>query len=124
MVQTVTRRSVEINFEIEKGSTFRHVFTWKYTTAPNNPIDLTGCTARMQIRETIADIIVKQELTTENGGITLGGASGTIDLYISDTDSTAWDFTAGVYGLEVIFPNGDVRRLARGKIKAFDEATR
>ena len=124
MAAKISRLSVQINMDIEKGSTFRHRFIWTYAEDPQNPIDLTGCTARMQIRPSQESDAIYQDLTTENGGITLGGTSGTIDLYISDVDSTAWTWNTGVYGLEIAFPNTDVRRLCRGTVVAYDETTR
>ena len=124
MAVKISRRSVVINIEIEKGSTFRHRFVWTYEVEPQDPIDLTGATARMQIRPDVDSDTLLHELTTEDGGIQLGDAAGTIDLFVSDTDSTAWEWVSGVYGLEIVFPNTDVRRLCRGSIKAFDETTR
>ena len=125
MAAKISRQSAELDFEIDKGSTFRHQITWKTGLEGQEvAVDLTGCTARMHIREDIDATIIEQELTTENGGITLGGILGTVDLYISDLDSTAFTIEKGVYGLEIIFPNTDVRRLLRGKIKVFNEVTR
>jgi len=124
MAVKISRRSVVVNIEIEKGSTFRHRFIWTYEEDPQDPIDLTGCTARMQIRPEITSDVILHELTTENGGIQLGDIAGTIDLYVSDTVSTDWDWISGVYGLEIVFPNTDVRRLCRGSVKAFEETTR
>ena len=125
MAVTVKRQSTELNFEIDKGSSFRHQITWK--TGPSGSeteVDLTDCTARMQLRANVTSSTILHELTTENDGIVLGDIAGTIDLFISDTDSTSFSWTDAVYGLEIIFPNTDVRRLLRGKFKAFDETTR
>lgn len=125
MAVTVKRQSTELNFEIDKGSSFRHQITWKTGPAGSElPVDLTGCTAQMQIRSRPTSPDVLHELTTENGGITLGDATGTIDLFISDEDSTAFTWKDAVYGLEITFVNTDVRRLLRGKIKAYDETTK
>lgn len=125
MVETVNRQSTELALEIDKGSTFRHTVTWKSgPTGSETLVDLTGATARMQIRSDVTNDTILHEMTTENDGITLGGALGTIELHISDTDSTLFAWTKGVYGLEIILSTGDVRRLLRGKVKAFDETTR
>ena len=125
MVETVNRQSTELSLEIDKGSTFRHTVTWKSgPTGSEVLVDLTDAAARMQIRSDVTHDSILHDMTTENGGITLGGVAGTIELYISDTDSTAFTWTKGVYGLEIILANGEVRRLLRGKIKAFDETTR
>lgn len=122
----ISRQSAELLIEIDKGSTFRHTITWKSgPEGSETPVDLTGCSAEMQIREDQdSDIILHTLSTGIEGGITLGDAAGTIELYIADGASTAFDWNSGVYGLEITFSNGDVRRLLRGKIKAFNETTR
>ncbi len=64
------------------------------------------------------------DLTTENGGITLGGASGTVDLYLSDAATAAMGWESGVWDLEIVHPSGDVTRLAEGSIGVSKEVTR
>ena len=81
------------------------------TGSPAALVNLTGYTARMQIREELASAAVLLSLTTENGGITLGGALGTIDLFISAADTTAITWEGGVYDLELVAPSTDVTRL-------------
>lgn len=112
-----------VNITIYQGATYRSLDTWK-TGATPAPVDLTGCTARMQIRPTVASDTVFASLTTENGGITLGDDAGTIAVYISDEETAAFNWTAGFYDLEIEFPSGDVRRLIEGKVKVRPEVTR
>lgn len=112
----------KLKFTIYQGATFRRRLTWK---APSGaPIDLTGCSARMQVRPSVASPIVLLGLSSDNGRIALGGASGTIELHLSaaDTAAIAWD--AGVFDLEVEDAAGDVVRLAAGSIKVSPEVTR
>lgn len=88
------------------------------------PVDLTGFTARMQIRESLESTTTLEELTTENGGITLGAAAGTVALLISATDTAALDFSTAVYDLELISGAGIVTRLLYGDITLAEEVTR
>lgn len=112
----------KLKFTIYQGATFRKRLTW---TAPSSsPIDLTGCTARMQVREEVESTTVLLSLTTENDGIALGGAAGTIDLYVSDEDTAAITWDAGVWDLEVVHPGGEVTRLAQGSVSVSPEVTR
>jgi hypothetical protein len=112
--------------KIIQGATLRDVTTWKTgaTTATALPVDLTGCTARMQIRSKIdsADILVS--LTTENGGISLGGALGTVTIVMTATATAALTWKSGVYDLEIVFGSGDVRRLLAGSVSVSPEVTR
>lgn len=107
---------------IYQGATFRA--TWTYESPSGTPIDLTGCTARMQVRAKITDPMALVSLTTANGGITLGGAAGTIGLYISDAATAAFTWKGGVWDFELVWPNGDVDRLAQGTITVSPEVTR
>ena len=112
----------KLKLTIYQGATFRKRLMWR---APSKaPIDLTGCTARMQVRPEVESSTVLLELTTANGGITLGGVAGTIELFVSDDASTLFTWTAGVWDLEIEFPGGDVRRLAQGSISVSPEVTR
>lgn len=108
---------------IYQGATFRKRFTW-YSPGGTQPIDLTGCTARMQVRLEIDDPAVLLDLTTENGGITLGGVAGTVDLLVSDTDTSHISWDTGVFDLEIKFANGDVVRMVYGPVVVSPEVTR
>lgn len=112
----------KINLTIDKGATFRHSLTLK--NAKNQPIDLTGYSARMHIRAEIASTAIISALTNVNGGIVLGGKLGTVNLYISDTDTSALVELKGVYDLELVSPGLDVRRLCGGTVTMSPEVTR
>ncbi len=107
---------------IEQGATFRKRLLWS-AGDPALPVDLTGWTARMQLRSAVNSPTVIHELTTANGGIALGGVAGTIDLYISEAITAAL-LADGVYDLELVAPGGDVTRLLKGMFKVSLEVTR
>ena len=67
-------------------------------------VNLTGFTAKMQLRSTATSAAVVKELTTENGGITLGGVTGAISLFISAADTAA--IAAGNYVYDLILISG------------------
>lgn len=111
------------NITVYQGATFRLPLTWK-TGDPAAAVNLTGYTARMQIRSTVTSPTDLLELTTENGGITLGGVAGTIDILIEATDTAGQAWRTGVYDLELISGAGDVRRLLEGTATLVPEVTR
>lgn len=115
----------KLKLVVQQGATFRKRMTWK-TGTPAALVDLAGYTARMQIRGEIEDAVALLELTTENSRITLGGAAGTIDLYISADDTAEITWESGVYDLELVAPgaNGDVIRLVSGSVVVSPEVTR
>lgn len=133
------------DLQIYQGATFRDVCTWKVypylvehrngqtyrvsdgTIAPRSdmvPTDLTGSTARMHARGKVGDAAALLTLTTENGGVTLGGTAGTITIYLSAVQTAALGWKGAVYDLEVVHSNGDVRRLFAGSISVSPEVTR
>lgn len=89
----------------------------------NQPIDLAGYTARMQIRSKLEDTTVIKELTTENGGIVIDNTTKTITLTISATDTSAFTFASAVYSIELV--NGTVvTPFAGGSMTLVKEVTR
>lgn len=109
------------NFTIKQGATFRKPFQW---IADGVPVDMTGWTARMQIREEVDSEIVISELTTENGGITIDPLQGKIDLYLSPEQTSQLNFESAVYDIELVDQVGEVYRDIEGKIKLSLEVTR
>lgn len=111
------------NLTIYQGATFEMVGIWKAGKTPV-PVDLTGCKARAHIRADVDAPQVLLELTTENGRVQLGGATGTVTLNLSDSETAAINWPDGVYDLEVVFPSGFVRRLLSGGVVVSPEVTR
>ena len=88
------------------------------------PVDLAGCTARMHVRPELESETILLALTTENGGIQLGGMPGHVQLFLSAEQTALLTWESGVYDLEVEFTDGDVRRLFAGSVKVSPEVTR
>ena len=113
----------KLKLKIIQGATFRKPLVW---LAPDKttPIDLTGCTARMQVRSEVESATVLLELTTANGGIVIDGPAGKLILHLPPKATTAISWESGVWDLEVVHPNGDVTRLVQGTISVLPEVTR
>ena len=108
------------NMICPQGATFAKELTY---TIDDEPVDLTTYTARMQVREKHTSQTAKVTLTTENGGITLGGDEGTINLYIADETTSQINAKEYVYDLELT-AGGEVYRLIEGKFIVTPEVTR
>jgi len=107
---------------IEKGATYRHTLYWKDKNG--TAINLTGCTAKMQVRESTDSTTVLLELSSDNSRILFTAIDGKIELYVSDEDTALLSGLGGVYDLEVYHPNGDTTRIIEGKIAFKPEVTR
>jgi hypothetical protein len=105
---------------IEQGATLRLIVTYKDPTGA--PIDLTGYSARCQIRRSVGGSILLN-LTTQNGGIILGGSAGTITLLASASTTTPLT-GSGVYDLELVSSGGEVTRVLEGTVVISPNVTR
>lgn len=107
------------NITCEQGTDFSRSCILKYPD-PADPTgstyllyDLTGYTARMQVRRTLESASPEIELTTANSGILLGGVAGTFEIVMTSTQTAALD-SDGVYDLEIISAGGTVSRVIQG----------
>jgi hypothetical protein len=89
----------------------------------NQPVNLFGYTARMQIREKLNSTVVVHTLTTENGGILLDNTVKTITLNIPDEVTALFSFASAVYDLELML-GGEVIPFASGTLTLQREVTR
>lgn len=91
----------KINLQVDRGATLSDTHLWKLDGVP---VNLTACTARMQVRQRTANDPVLLDLTTANGRLVLGGSLGTVQVLVAD-DVTALA-KSGVYDLFIDFPSG------------------
>ena len=116
----------QYTLNIYKGATLDITFTYK--DSAGNPVNLTGYTARLQVRASVdTPGTPLLELTTTlvaGSGIVLGGAAGTIQLVAPAAATAAYTWDEGVYDLELISGTGVVTRLLQGPAKAWHEVTR
>lgn len=109
------------NMTVEQGATFSRVIT--YRDGAGVLISLVGYTARLTARTKFSASVIFS-LTTENGGIVLGGALGTITLTITAAATAALaGGTSGVYDLELVDGSGVVTRVMRGAVIISREST-
>lgn len=88
----------------------------------NTPMDLTGYTARLAVKDKIGGTVLLS-LTTENNGIVIDNAKKTITLTVEATATDDFTWTRGVYDLELISPTGVVTALISGKVSVTKEVT-
>lgn len=104
---------------------------------PKVPVDITGYTARMQIRDLVADepdsqvfLTVTEVANANDSVILLGGTTGEIEIIIQAEDTEELDFDQATYDLELLsppnakYPSGKVTRLAEGRVTLSRERTR
>ena len=112
-----------LDFDIPQGATFALPLTWQ--NEDGTPVNLTGYTARMQIRAKLEDAAFLLELTTGNARIVLTvPASGKFELRLTAAETAALTWTRGVYDLDLVSSGGAVTRLVSGIVRVSPEVTR
>lgn len=107
------------NITCFQGATFDQTFT---VSVDDVPLNLTGYSATMQVRETIDSSSPAVSLTL-GSGITLGGTAGTIQVTIASTATAALTHEQYVYDLELTL-NGVTDRYLMGTFIVSGEVTR
>lgn len=110
----------EYKITARQGSTFSKTLTW---IVDRDPVNLTGWTARMQVRESVDSPDVVLEASTSNGRISLGGAAGTIEINISAADTEDIEARSYVYDLELV-SGSEVTAILAGRFVVKPEVTR
>ena len=87
------------------------------------PINITGYTAKMQMRSYPDNPTSVLTLTTENGGITITGATGNIALHATATQTGA--INQGPYDYDIeIYQGASVTRVVQGQVEVSAQVTR
>lgn len=109
------------NFICPQGATFSQELTWKID---ENPVNLSGYSARMQVREKHSSDTKILDLSSQDGDITLGGSDGTILIEIPANDTESIIAKEYVYDIELISSSSIVTRIIEGKFIVTPEVTR
>ena len=109
------------NFTVDQGSTWKRSVIIKDSAGA--VLNLTGYTARMQVRRRIESTTVLIELTTTNGAITVTPTLGKLNFALS-ASQTATLSQSGVYDLEIVSSGGEVTRMLEGQFIVKPEVTR
>lgn len=136
--------STRKDYIIELGARFDRQLIWEQPDASSppvySPVNLTGYTAKMQIRPDYGSATLLLELSTANGRISITPLTGTISLSVSTVDINLIDLSSltrrktvtetcdtsgyqtmatglyAVYDLELTNGSGEVYRLVHGDI--------
>ena len=109
------------DFRLKQGSTHKFELTWKMDSF--TPVNLTGFTARMQIRANNYLGPVFAEMTSENGLIEITEGLGVINVTIPANQSEGLFSEKYVYDIEMV-KDDFVELILEGKIKVSPNVTR
>lgn len=101
------------NFEVNQFATFDFVITYKDNL--DVAIDLTGYSAKMVIGNGPNPSVTYLTLT-DGAGITLGGAAGTLEIEVTDEQTSLFTFDTAYYDVVITSSGGEKTRLVQGKL--------
>lgn len=107
------------NITCPQGATYSTTFT---VSQDGVPLDLTGYTAALQVRDSYSAVDAEISLTS-GSGITLGGTAGTIAVVVSSTVTAGVAANTYVYDLE-LYSGSTTTRLLQGFWKHTPEVTK
>jgi hypothetical protein len=105
--------AVNKNFEVDQNTTF--TFQVQYTLEDEvTPINLSGATAKMQVRDTKGGSKLAFTLTSPSGGITINGSTGTLTIKMTPTQTNKLFYPKSSYDIMVVDSNGNKIKLLEG----------
>jgi len=115
----------EVELIVPQGATFIYEVTYKDPDT-DLPINLTGYSARLQIREKIdSTTTIYSALSTGlTPALVITAGSGLVVLTVPATTTAGWTFKKAVFDLEIESTLGVVTRLVKGTMILDKEVTR
>ena len=110
------------NITVYQGTTFTLSPSW---LIDNVVVDVTGYSAKVQVRPEADSSTVVVELSTANNRIAVNGALGQFNWVLTDTETAAASLPAGnyVYDFNVTSGGGIVTKLLQGAFIVVDSVT-
>jgi hypothetical protein len=100
------------NFEVDQNATFS--FVLEYKDDNGNAIDLTGASAKMQVRDTKGGAKLAVTLTSPSGGIVIDPVNGKLTIKMTPTQTNKLFYPKSSYDLMVVDSNGNKIKLLEG----------
>ena len=100
------------NFEVDHNATF--TFIVEYKDDNNLPINLTGASAKMQVRDSKGGQKLAFSLTSPGGGITIDPLLGKLTIKITPTQTNKMFYPKSEYDIMITDSNANKIKLLEG----------
>jgi hypothetical protein len=100
------------NWEVDQNTTFS--FIVEYKDPDDNVIDLTGASAKLQVRDTKGGSKLAFTLTSPSGGILIDGAAGKVTVKMTPTQTNKLFYPKSSYDIMVTDSNSNKIKLLEG----------
>ncbi|NDB59460.1 hypothetical protein EB001_13565 [bacterium] len=100
------------NWEVDQNTTF--TFVVEYQDNLGNPIDLTGSSAKLQVRDTKGGSKLAFTLTSPSGGIVIDASNGKLTIRMTPTQTNKLFYPKSSYDLMLTDSNAVKTKLVEG----------
>jgi len=104
--------AVQKNFEVDQNTTF--TFVIEYKDSNDDPINLTGASAKLQVRDTKGGSKLAFTLTSPSGGITIDPTLGKLTCKMTPTQTNKLFYPKSSYDLMITDANSNKTKLVEG----------
>lgn len=105
-------------FTLKRGDTWSQTFAWKQGSETGDPVDLTDCTARCQLRDRADTLIL--DCTSY---LTVDGAAGTVSVLAPASAMENFPVGRLSFDIELTFPDGTVQSTETMTLKVIEDVT-
>lgn len=107
-----------VTFTLKRGDTWNQVFLWKQGSETGDPVDLTGCTARCQIRNRAGTLLL--DCTPY---LTVDGANGAVSVLVPASETAGLPIGKLFFDIELTFPDGTVQSTETVMLRVLEDVT-
>ena len=100
------------NWEVDQNATFSFIVDYK--DPDGDAIDLTGASAKMQVRDTKGGSKLAFTLTSPSGGITIDPTNGQLTISITPTQTNKLFFPKSSYDIMLTDSNSNKVKILEG----------
>jgi hypothetical protein len=100
------------NFEVDQNATFSFIVEYKDNNG--SPIDLTGATAKMQVRDQKGGTKLAFSLTSPSGGIVIDPTNGKLTIKMTPTQTNKLFYPKSSYDVMITDSNTNKIKLLEG----------
>jgi hypothetical protein len=104
--------AVQKNFEVDQNTTF--TFIVEYKDSNGNAVNLTGASAKLQVRDSKGGIKLAVSLTSPSGGITIEPLLGKLTIKMTPTQTSKLFYPKSEYDLMLTDSNSNKTKLMEG----------
>lgn len=103
-----------LDYVLKEGEVFEGAFLYLQSDGVT-PVDMTGWTAKLQIRKSPGGTLY--QTLTDVDGITITLVTGRVHWIVHSEDATLWTFKKAEYDLKLIDASDDERFIIEGAIR-------